>query len=147
MKSGSKTCRVGTVEVTHNGKRRGRKKMLSPEQFKEKSKEYFDECMAKDEMPTEAGLAFHLGFASRQSVRDYAKDPDYKTEYDRARLFIEAYVSKKVLNKDTFTPGQIFYLKSVFGYEDKQSIDHQSSDGSMRPTTIQLVGPDDDNEA
>lgn len=124
MKSGSKTCRVGTVEVTHNGKRRGRKKMLSPEQFKQKSEEYFDECIAKDEAPTIAGLAFHLGFSSRQSMHDYAKDDDYKIELDRARLFIEAYVSKKVMSKESFTPGQIFYLKSVFGYEDKQQIEH-----------------------
>ena len=146
MKSGSKTCRVGTVEVTHKGKRRGRKKMLSPEQFKERSEEYFDECKAQDEAPSIAGLAFHLGFSSRQSMHDYAKDPDYKAEYDRARLFIEAWVSKSVMNKDTFTAGQIFYLKSVFGYEDKQSVDHTSSDGSLRPTTIKLVGPDDDDQ-
>lgn len=110
--------------------------MLSPEQFKDKSKEYFDECIAKDEAPTEAGLAFHLGFATRQSVRDYSTDPDYINEYKRARLFIEAWVSKKVLSKESFTPGQIFYLKSVFGYEDKQSIDHQSSDGSLSPKSV-----------
>lgn len=147
MKSGSKTCRVGTVDVTHKGKRRGRKKMLTPEEFKAKSSDYFDECSAKEEAPTIAGLAFHLGFSSRQSMHDYAKDPDYKEEYDRARLFIEAWVSKSLMSKDSFTAGQIFYLKSVFGYEDKQSVDHTSSDGSMRPTTIQLVGPDDDDEA
>lgn len=124
MKSGSKTCRVGTCEVTHRGKRRGRKKMLTPGQFKEKSADYFDYCTAKEEAPTIAGLAFHLGFSSRQSMHDYAKDPDYKTEYERARLFIEAWISKNLMNKDSFTAGQIFYLKSMFGYEDKQQIEH-----------------------
>jgi hypothetical protein len=136
---------VGTVEVTHKGKRRGRKKMLTPEQFKAKSEEYFDICIEREEAPTIAGLAFHLGFSSRQSLHDYAKDPEYKNELERARLFIEAWVSKRVLDRDTFTAGQIFYLKSVFGYEDKQSVDHTSSDGSLRPTTIRLTGPDDDN--
>ncbi|APC46543.1 small terminase [Alteromonas phage PB15] len=120
--------------------------MLTPEEFKAKSSDYFDKCEAKEEAPTIAGLAFHLGFSSRQSMHDYAKDPDYKEEYDRARLFIEAWVSKSLMSKDSFTAGQIFYLKSVFGYEDKQSVDHTSSDGSMRPTTIQLVGPDDDDQ-
>lgn len=98
--------------------------MLSPEQFKEKSKEYFDECTTREDAPTIAGLAFHLGFSSRQSMHDYAKDPEYKEEYERARLFIEAWVSKKLMDKESFTAGQIFYLKSVFGYEDKQQIEH-----------------------
>lgn len=147
MKSGSKTCRVGTVDVTHNGKRRGRKKMLTPEQFKAKSLEYFDECKALDEAPSIAGLAFHLGFSSKQSIFDYRKDPEYAHEANRATLFIEAWLNKKAVNKETFTPGQLFILKSNFGYEDKHSVDHTSSDGSMRPTTIQLVGPDDDSEA
>jgi len=146
MKSGSKTCRVGTVEVTHKGRRRGRKKMLTPEQFKERAKEYFDECNALDEAPSIAGLAYHLGFSSKQSIFDYRKDPEYKHEANRATLFIEAWLNKKVANKDTYSPGQWHILKANFGYEDKQSLDHQSSDGSMRPTTIKLVGPDDDDQ-
>lgn len=124
MKSGSKTCRVGTVEVTHNGKRRGRKKMLTPEQFKAKSNEYFDECRALDEAPSIAGLAFHLGFSSKQSIFDYRKDPEYAHEANRATLFIEAWLNKKAVNKETFTPGQLFILKSNFGYEDKHQIEH-----------------------
>lgn len=136
MKSGSKTCRVGTVEVTHNGKRRGRKKMLSPEEFKEKSEEYFDECKAQDEAPSIAGLAFHLGFSSKQSIFDYRKDPEYAHEANRATLFIEAWLNKKVVNKDTYSPGQWHILKANFGYEDKQSLDHQSSDGSLSPKSV-----------
>lgn len=136
MKSGSKTCRVGTVEVTHNGKRRGRKKMLSPEEFKKKSEEYFDECKAQDEAPSIAGLAFHLGFSSKQSIFDYRKDPEYAHEANRATLFIEAWLNKKVVNKDTYSPGQWHILKSNFGYEDKRSLDHQSSDGSLSPKSV-----------
>ena len=124
MKSGSKTCRVGTVEVTHKGKRRGRKKMLTVEEFKNKSLEYFDECRALDEAPSIAGLAFHLGFSSKQSIFDYRKDPEYAHEANRATLFIEAWLNKKAVNKETFTPGQLFILKSNFGYEDKQQIEH-----------------------
>ena len=124
MKSGSKTCRVGTCEVTHKGKRRGRKKMLTPEQFKAKSMEYFDECKALDEAPSIAGLAFHLGFSSKQSIFDYRKDPEYAHEANRATLFIEAWLNKKAVNKETFTPGQLFILKSNFGYEDRHQIEH-----------------------
>ena len=124
MKSGSKTCRVGTCEVTHKGKRRGRKKMLTPEQFNAKSLEYFDECKALDEAPSIAGLAFHLGFSSKQSIFDYRKDPEYAHEANRATLFIEAWLNKKAVNKETFTPGQLFILKSNFGYEDKHQIEH-----------------------
>lgn len=124
MKSGSKTCRVGTCEVTHRGKRRGKKKMLTPEQFKAKSMEYFDECKALDEAPSIAGLAFHLGFSSKQSIFDYRKDPEYAHEANRATLFIEAWLNKKAVNKETFTPGQLFILKSNFGYEDRHQIEH-----------------------
>lgn len=145
MKSGSKTCRVGTVEVTHKGKRRGRKKMLTPEEFELKASEYFAECRATERRPTIAGLAYELGFSSRQSMHDYKKDPAYERCIGRAYLFIEDYVSDAMLDKERSTTGHIFYLKSVFGYEDKQSVDHTSSDGSLRPTTIRLTGPNDDN--
>lgn len=147
MKSGSKTCRVGTVEVTHKGKRRGRKKMLSPEEFELKASQYFADCDTKERRPTLAGLFLFLGFASKQSIADYKKDPAYNRAIGRAYMYIEDYVCDAMMDKERYTTGQMFYLKSVFGYEDKQSVDHTSSDGSMRPTTIQLVGPDDDNEA
>lgn len=98
--------------------------MLTPEQFKAKSMEYFDECKALDEAPSIAGLAFHLGFSSKQSIFDYRKDPEYTHEANRATLFIEAWLNKKAVNKETFTPGQLFILKSNFGYEDRHQIEH-----------------------
>jgi hypothetical protein len=118
------TLRRGTVEVTHKGKKKGKPKMLSPEEFDEKAEGYYASCIEKKEAPTIPGLAFHLGFSSRQSMYDYGKDGEYKECTDRAKLFIEAWLNKKVVSKEFFTPGQIFILKASFGYEDKQQIEH-----------------------
>ena len=38
------------------------------------------------------------------------------------------------------------FMLGNLGYTSKQEIDHTSSDGSMRPTTVQLVAPDDNSE-
>ena len=84
MKSGSKTCRVGTCEVTHKGKRRGRKKMLTVEELKRKAEEYFEECRSKEIPVTVSGMAYHMGFSSVQSIHDYMQDPDYKEAVQRA---------------------------------------------------------------
>ena len=118
--------------------------MLSPKQFGDKAESYFEDCATNDEPPTVPGLCYYMGFAQKQSFYDYKKDPDYEFACNRAYLAIEKWLAKSVVKKETFSPGQIFTLKSIFGYEDKQSIDHMSSDGSMRPTTIKLMGPDDD---
>lgn len=40
----------------------------------------------------------------------------------------------------------IFNMKNRFGWRDKQEIDHQSSDGSMSPTTINIVGVESDDD-
>ena len=107
--------------------------MVSPEEFELKSSQYFAECRNDLRRPTIAGLALALGFSSRQSMHDYKKDPDYAHAMGRAYLYIEDYVTDAMLDKDRATTGHIFYLKSVFGYEDKHVIDNLSSDGSMSP--------------
>lgn len=119
---------------------RGPSKRLTPKEFGEGVKDYFETCRAEDRPPTLAGLSFHLGFSTRQSVHDYAKDPDYAYESNRALLGIETWLSEKVVQKETFTPGQIFTLKSVFGYEDKQSIEQTTTHNIGKSLAERLAG-------
>ena len=121
MKSGSKTCRVGTVEVTHKGKRRGRKKMLSPEELEGKAQEYVDSC-AEDSRPTRVGLFRFMGFKTKQSFFDYMKDPEYKDVLEEALFMIEGQYEQQLAN-GRGDAGLVFALKQ-YGWNDKQQIEH-----------------------
>ena len=70
---------------------------------------------------TISGLAYYLGFESRQSFYDYEKRPEFSYTIKRARLFIENEYEKLLISNNT--TGAIFALKN-FGWSDKQEIQH-----------------------
>lgn len=75
--------------------------------------EYFDN---DPKNPTVTGLAYHLGFASRQSLYDYEDRPNFSYTIKRAVLFIESkHESMLYTNSPT---GSIFWLKNR-GWKDK----------------------------
>lgn len=87
--------------------------------------------------PSITGLAYHLGFESRQSIYDYEKKNDeFSYTIKRARLKIEIYYEELLATKSV--TGAIFALKN-FGWVDKQEIDNKSSDGSMSPKSTKIV--------
>ena len=69
------------------------------------------------EVPTITGLAYYLGFESRQSFYDYEKKPEFSYTTKRARLFIEQEYEEQ-LQVGNVT-GAIFALKN-FGWIDEQ---------------------------
>lgn len=75
------------------------------------------------EPPTITGLAYHLGFSSRQSFYDYEKDGEFSYTIKRSRLKIENEY-EKALHHNSPT-GAIFALKN-FGWSDKQEIDQKT---------------------
>ena len=81
---------------------------------------YFLHTQEQEEPLTITGLAFHLGFESRQSIYDYEKNGDYSYTIKRARLRIENFAEKKLFG--IAPTGAIFALKN-FGWRDKQEID------------------------
>ena len=115
---------------------------LTPGEFESKADAYFDHCLDNNEPPTATGLAWHLGFASRQSLYDYKQKPEYKGLVARAMLFVE-YGYEKQMAKGRGDGGIVFALKN-FGWSDKQEFEHTSPDGSMtpKPSRIELVAPD-----
>lgn len=71
------------------------------------------------EVPTITGLAYYLGFESRQSFYDYEKREEFSYTIKKVRLFIEQHYEEMLQTGNTI--GAIFALKN-FGWQDKREI-------------------------
>lgn len=106
------------------------RKYSCPEEFQAAAEGYFTRCEMTQEPPTIAGLAFEMGFADRQSFSEYEGYGDeFSLTVKRARLRIEGDRSKRLLSKDSFTPGVIFDLKNNHGWRDKSEQELSGPDG------------------
>lgn len=103
----------------------------SPEEMQSKIDEYFDGGCNKRkigtlggviEIPsyTISGLAYFLGFESRQSFYDYEERDEYSYIIKRARLRIE--INYEEMLSDGKPTGSIFALKNM-GWKDKTEAD------------------------
>ncbi len=75
----------------------------------------------KGEKVTITGLAYHLGFESRQSIYDYKEKPEFTYILKRATLWIESMYEQKL--SGTTPTGTIFALKNM-GWKDKHETEH-----------------------
>jgi hypothetical protein len=97
-----------------------------------KTKEIESEKLGTMIMPdpqpyTMSGLALELGL-SRQGMLDYksrkdTKGKDFLDAIKSARSRVEADVERRMMGKDTFTPGLIFSAKNNFAWADKSTVD------------------------
>ena len=92
----------------------------TPEEMQEAIDAYF----ASEGKKTISGLAYHLGFESRQSFYDYEERPDYSYTIKRARLRIEM-TYEQALHGNSCT-GAIFALKNL-GWKDKSEVEQSGS--------------------
>lgn len=114
----------------------------TPEEFKEAIEKYFEK---NGSACTITGLAYELGFESRQSFYDYCEKGEYSYIGKRAKLFIEScYESKLSGNNPT---GPIFFLKNM-GWSDKTQQEISGPDGGpLAPPVINIqVVPPVENE-
>ncbi len=99
-----------------------RPKYNDPEKLQELIDEYFELC---GEKPTVSGLAYHLDFASRQSIYQYAERADEENEcfyiIKKTLLRIESMFEAQLWKPHC--GGAIFWLKNK-GWTDVQQIDH-----------------------
>ena len=72
--------------------------------------------------PTIAGLTLHLGFADRQSLYDYKKNPIHSYTIKKAITRMEEFAEQSLMAGSKPT-GAIFWLKN-HGWSDKQEIEH-----------------------
>lgn len=99
-------------------------------------------------VPTHSGLALYLGVA-RQTPKNWAtQEENNKNAQAMADILDELTSRQEVLIiagglSKQYDSGFAKMMAANHGYSDKQSIDHRSGDGSMSPTRIELVAPDD----
>lgn len=88
------------------------------------------------EKVTISGLAYHLGFESRQSFYDYEEKPEFTYIIKRARIRVEiSYEERLAENACT---GAIFALKNM-GWRDKTEQESYGKDGGPIVTENKLV--------
>ena len=86
-------------------------------QMQAKIDEYFD--LNKDRPWTISGLAYHLGFASRQALINYkSRSKEFNDALTRARLKCETYAEERLFDRDG-QRGAEFSLRCNFGWNDK----------------------------
>lgn len=95
-------------------------KFKNKEELISRIKEYFDNSVKEKFRPTITGLALYLGFSSRQSIYDYAKNTEYSYSIKRAILVIEN--EYEILLTGNNVSGVIFALKNM-DWTDKQELD------------------------
>lgn len=83
------------------------------------------------EPPTITGLAYFLGFESRQSIHDYEKNGEFSYTIKRARILVEKYY-EIYLTSGNSPSGAIFALKN-FGWVDKTESDTKVSFSGIKP--------------
>lgn len=86
---------------------------------KVKDPETGEEYMQLGQNPTITGLAYYLGFESRQSFYDYEIKGEFTYTIKRARLFIESNYEQALHGRNP--AGPIFALKN-FGWTDRQEM-------------------------
>lgn len=69
----------------------------------------------------------------------------YRDELDLAMAKANATIGGALFNKAKGgdTAAMIFWAKTRMGWRERQEIDHQSSDGSMKPQVIEIVAAKD----
>ena len=122
----------------------GRPRLYStPEEFDKKVEEYKEYLKNEERRATWTGLAYFLGFSSRQAIGEYANYEGFSDSVRRAKLLVEMEYEDNLHHSGC--TGSIFALKN-FGWEDRTVPDNQSSDGSMSPAKIDIVGVDADTD-
>jgi hypothetical protein len=119
------------------------RKIESPEKFDELVDSYIALCQQANEPILLTGLILSLGLTSKEGFYEYQNYEGFSDSVKRARMLVEMEYEKR-LNNGSNAAAPIFALKN-FGWADKQEIDHTSSDGSIKPTVIQLVAVDNDD--
>ena len=88
----------------------------TPDQLSDAIQAYFDKQVENKGIITVSGLAYALGFVSRQSLYDYKERAEFSYIIKRATLFVETCYEEK-LSTPACT-GSIFALKNM-GWRDK----------------------------
>lgn len=107
----------------------------TPEEMQAEIDRYFTECDEGKRPYTMTGLAYFLGFKSRQAVINYEHKEEFNDTVARARMRIEQFVEEQLFREKGGTHGVEFSLINNFGWEQKQKHEHS---GGLRQTLINM---------
>lgn len=100
---------------------------------------YFDNQVESKAPITISGLAYFLGFESRQSIYDYKERQKFSYILKRATFFVESCYEEKL--SGTTPTGAIFALKNM-GWRDKVETGFTDSNGKdVKPQLIFQPAP------
>jgi len=101
----------------------GRPRLFSsPEEMEEKINEYFSLCEQTGEPLLLSGICLYLDIGT-STLHDYAQRPDFSEVLKKARMKIEHYIVKNVLQNKLNTAAAIFKLKHCFNWSDKSKVE------------------------
>jgi len=106
-----------------------------------KIEQYFD-GLEDNEAPSVAGLAFELGFASRNALWEYEQKPEFSDTIKRAKLRMEVDRTKRLLSAGTPTAGVIFDLTNNYGWKNPQHMKHSGDEDGI-PIQYQNLSDED----
>jgi hypothetical protein len=134
--------------MTEKKNKGGRPTKYTPELI-EKAYEYLDvyNTVCGDVIPSVVGLCLYLDIRT-STAYDWAKQDEKKEFSDILAKCIQLQENKLVNGglSNSMNSNIVKLVLGKHGYSDKQQVDHQSSDGSMSPTKIEIVAPDDDSQ-
>jgi len=93
-----------------------------------------------------------IGGVSRQTLSNWRdQNPEFFDAYNKAEALGQAYWEKRLRTEIMFDNKANaalvkLYFANRFNWHDKQQTDHTSSDGTMKPTVIELVAPDESKD-
>lgn len=110
----------------------------------EKTQEYINTFHMDNLVPTERGLALHLG-VSHQTVRDWKIDQS-KEEFGFLLDMMMSIQHDEIINKGLAGDFNATIAKLMLhnhGYSDRQDVTSDNKPISIAPEIIRLVGPDE----
>lgn len=142
---------MATPKYDNNGRP---PKYKTPEDMQKAIDEYFDRCdnrikeihtkegesygISDPEPYAMAGLAYALGM-DRRSLLDYKHKDGFLPLLTKARNKVEADVERRMLHRDTFTPGLIFNAKNNFDWKDKTETDITSKGEAITKVDNKII--------
>lgn len=85
---------------------------------------------------TVIGLAYHLGFNSRQTLLNYQNKQDFVDAITRAKMRIEAYANERLFDKEGMGGAKFTLINNFEGYSDKKDVEMSGSIENVIKVTV-----------
>lgn len=92
-------------------------------------------------------IADYFGIDKTTFYEIMERQPEVSQRYKKGKSRAIGSVANSLLTqaREGNITAAIFYLKTQARWKETQGIEHSNPDGSLRPTVIELVVPDDDD--